>query len=246
MVLNVFGGELVGLSYVKVENINPQVWFQCPRLQSLRIVGSCTLAIPPEISAHSKERFLPNLKKLESDICLENLSQLFQEKSSYICLIIYCCHVALKESEWLLIPKLWPNIENLSIGQSNGLTMDTADHIFPMFRRLRELTLPRGMLWSKNERDASFCLKEKLAELKVALKFKSSEWSICSVLSHDEKYELSSQESVDSHYGYKSEINYFDIPNHMADDWNPDYDVDEDWDDVHDHSLSDDDVMIWP
>ena len=138
----------------------------CTKLKSLRILYSSSLANQQTPPPSLVEHFLPCLKNLESDICLKNMSALFEAKESYTHLSIACCHLVSKESEWNHIPKLWPFVQILKIQESRGLNVNLASHIFLRFHHLKSLGLRKAMICKGNtaEKDiALYQLKKKLA-----------------------------------------------------------------------------------
>ena len=154
-----FQEEIVELAYASIENINLHDLTPCVKLESLRILFDSTISSLPELALPLAESYLPNLKKLESEICLGNWSLLFQEKSSYTHLVLDCCHVATKASEWPRILKMWPHVQTLRIRRSSGLDMSMADTIFHQFSKLKELSLSDARLYCKKEREAFFTLQ---------------------------------------------------------------------------------------
>jgi len=182
-VLELFQEEIVELAYASIENINLHDLTPCVKLESLRILFDSTISSLPELALPLAESYLPNLKKLESEICLGNWSLLFQEKSSYTHLVLDCCHVATKASEWPRILKMWPYVQTLRIRRSSGLDMSMADTIFHQFSKLKELSLSDARLYCKKEREAFFTLQVKLSQRKVNLRFERSTSNVnCTLL----------------------------------------------------------------
>ena len=243
----------------------------CTELEVLRIFFSSTLLLPnenPEEKYFPPGAFLPKLNRLESDICLgSRFSHLFEEKSSLTYLDLECSHVGTKASNisnWKEITKYWQRIHTLHIRQCTGLTMAGTKSLSLQLTKLKELSLPSGMLNSKDERAISYDLMDYFnkGHLKIRLKYERSQTSLvcpyqdqnCPYETSDE--ELSSGDSDESSHGdgennvvgfdagdvYGGWLEEIDDFNDDVDDFFDEYDNDED---VDGGSFDDDDQDVW-
>ena len=234
----------------------------CTELEVLRIFFSSTLLLPnenPEEKYFPPGAFLPKLNRLESDICLgSRFSHLFEEKSSLTYLDLECSHVGTKASNisnWKEITKYWQRIHTLHIRQCTGLTMAGTKSLSLQMTKLKELSLPSGMLNSKDERAISYDLMDYFnkGHLKIRLKYERSQTSLvcpyqdqnCPYETSDE--ELSSGDSDESSHGDgENNVVGFDAGDvyggwlEEIDDFNDDVD-----EDVDGGSFDDDDQDVW-
>ena len=178
-VIQALGKNLISLTLADCQNVDLLDLLDCPSIETLRLLMSCTLIArqPASPISGDPESFLPNLKTLESEICLKNFSPVLQEKSSLTNMNVECCHIGASSStEWSKIAKLWPRMESLEMRRVSGLDVNMAERIFPAFGKLKKLALPHWMIYSKEERLASHLLKEKLESTgrisKISLSFK--------------------------------------------------------------------------
>jgi hypothetical protein len=251
------GPQLSLLTFVSCELIDVTDLIQCTELEVLRIFFSCTLLLPienPEEKYFPPGTFLPKLSHLESDICLRlRYSHLFEEKSTLTYLDLECSHVGTKASNisnWNEITKNWQRIHTLHIRQCTGLTMAGIKTLSHHLTKLKELSLPSGMLNSKNEREISYDLVDYFNKgpLKIRLKYERSQSSLvcpyqdqnCPYETSDE--ELNSGDSDESSHGdngvgfddardvYGGWMEEIDVFNEDVDDFFDEYDDDEDVD----------------
>ena len=251
------GAQLSLLTFVSCELIDVTDLISCTELEMLRFFFSSTLFLPsenPEEKYFPPEEFLPKLKRLESDICLRSrYSHLFEEKSTLTYLDLECCHVGTKASNisnWNEITKCWQRIHTLRIRQCTGLTMAGTKTLTQQLTKLKELSLPSGMLNSKDEREISYDLMNYFnkGSQKIRLKFERSQSSlVCSYQDQNCPYETSDEElssgdessqgfgisksvdfdARDGNGGWMEEIDVF---NEDIDDFLDEYDDDEDVD----------------
>ena len=234
--IEIFGKELLSLTLAGCENVDPLEFYNCPRLETLKLLLSTTLL--PKLELHplpfSTETFLPNLKTLESDICLGVFSPLFQEKASLINISVECCHVATQATDWqpMRIVKMWPRVQNFRMRRASGLNMSTADIVFSMFGNLKNLGLPHWMLYQKDERMESYLLKEKFESRKVTLTFERPTTDTqCSLFSKEHLWEISDSDGESSVSGGAK---FIDFEADVGVDWGDDYDDSyEDYDDFN-------------
>ena len=201
----------MGCELIDVADLVP-----CMKLEVLRIFLSSSLLLPsenPEEKYFPSGPFLPKLNRLESDICLSSrYSHLFEEKDSLTYLDLECCHVGTKASNisnWNEMKKYWQRLHTLRIRQCTGLTMAGTKSLSLQLTKLKELSLPRWMLNSKDERNISYDLMDYFNKrpLKIHLKFESSKSLLVCPYQDYEDYEdsdeeISSSDSDDSsNYG---------------------------------------------
>jgi len=101
-ILELFGAELQHLDFKGCHRIKLADLALCHQLQDLRIISSKLhpplTFIPQQIDDSTVEAatFLPQLKSLESNVCLGHHSRLFEEKSTLVRLVLNCSHVDIK------------------------------------------------------------------------------------------------------------------------------------------------------
>ena len=181
------GPQLSQLTFVDCKRIDFVELLSCTELEVLRIFLSSSLLLPsenPEEKYFPSGPFLPKLNRLESDICLgSRYSHLFEEKDSLTYLDLACCHVGTKASNisnWNEMTKYWQRLHTLHIRQCTGLTMAGTKSLSLQLTKLKELSLPRWMLNSKDERNISYDLKDYFNKgpLKIHFKFESTKSSL--------------------------------------------------------------------
>lgn len=237
-VLTSIGAQLLHVTFVSCESIEIADLSPCTQLEVLRIFFSSSLLKDENESKtySDSETFLPKLDRLESDICLGEISRIFEEKSSMTHLDLECCHVNTKANamNWNDIVKCWQRIHTLRIRRCTGLNMAMAESLSLQMPKLRELTLPSLMLNCKGEREMSFELMDYFSRrpLKIRLKFERSQSSIecpyqlpgCAYETSEEEQELSNDSDESSHHnrGHHLGFDTFEIDHG---DWVDDIDV---------------------
>ena len=146
------GGQFTRLSLVGVsaEHISIDDLKFCTRLEELDIPG---LFVPTQIEPLDQlmkeiDTFLPNLKKFKSSSCLGVYSFLFEQKKSLTHLDLHCSHISTIASKlnWMQISYLWENLQELSIGSTAKLSLNSLFVIVPRLRKLKSLTFSNQML----------------------------------------------------------------------------------------------------
>ena len=91
------------------------------------------------------ENFLPRLKKLSVDSCLGNWSRLFEcPRPSLTSLYLACPHFGIVDRSpfnWIDIPRLFPNLQELHFDKGAGLSLDILREFVPQLKHLKTLTL---------------------------------------------------------------------------------------------------------
>jgi hypothetical protein len=247
-VIEIFGKELLSLTLAGCENVDPLEFLNCPRLETLKLLLSTTLLpdLEPKMELHplpfSTETFLPNLKTLESDICLGVFSPFFQEKASLINISIECCHVATQAIEWqpMRIAKMWPRVQNFRMRRASGLNMSTADDVFSLFGNLKTLGLPHWMLYQKEERKESYLLKEKFESRKITLTFERPTTDAqCYLFANEYQWENSDSDGESSVSGGAK---FIDFEADVGVDWG---DYDDSYEDYDDFDTTSDESSNW-
>ena len=95
-ILSVFGPHLKHLTLESCKEINLQDLMPCLQLETLCLQMKSTLDLEESDPISEPESFLPQLKSLESDICLGALSHLFEEKPDLTRVVLNCYHVGIK------------------------------------------------------------------------------------------------------------------------------------------------------
>lgn len=92
-ILQVFAPTLKHVTFNSCKNIDILDLIPCVQLKTLRILKSSSLAVtkmdPGRLSSSS---FLPNLKSIESDICLDCCTLLLEGKSELVHVVLNCWH----------------------------------------------------------------------------------------------------------------------------------------------------------
>lgn len=259
IVLSSIGSRLQQVTFVSCESISLENLEHCTQLKTLQIYYDSSLGMSkdqPEKYLHNPE-FLPMLNRVESDICLGNMSQVFEEKATLTHLDLDCCHISTKSSlsNWNNISQHWQRIHTLRIRRSTGLSLKMAKTICHQLPKLKELTLPSWTLNSKSEREESYDLMDYLKNgaIKLSLKFERSQSSQeCPFQvqpepyeSSDEEIESDSDDSYHLHRGIPTRFQSDDLYDDVYEGWldaHGDYDESDfdDYDDFLDDPNADD------
>lgn len=251
-VLSSIGPQLLHVTFVSCVSIEIADLFPCTQLEVLRIFFSSSLTKDENLNESDFDTFLPKLDRLESDICLGEISRIFEEKLSMTHLELECCHVNTKASSmnWNDIVKCWQRIHTLRIRRCTGLNMAMTKTLSLQMPKLKELSLPSLMLNSKDEREMSFELMDYFnkRQLKIRLKFDRTQSSIecpyqvpgCAYETSDE--ELSNESEESSHHNREHQLGFdvFGLENEWVDDIDVFVDsADDDFDDGDDFDADD-------
>lgn len=165
--MNEFGHRLIGV-YFSACQVNASCLLKCSRLVELEIGGECSLdsfeAVP--------ETFLPILKKIQSDICLREMSASFLNKSTLTEIRLECFNLVTEADDWSSIKKLWPQLESFSIAKCKGLGCRSVERIFSSFRQLKTLALPKSILEAEQDLRFGSSLAGEFKTRNVDLTFK--------------------------------------------------------------------------
>ena len=156
LVLATLGGRLQELGFDGFDTVNISHLIPCVNLENLLI--DCRIAVTETEGLIRPDVFLPNLKKLQVESCLNSLSRRLMEtpRPSLKQLSLTCAHFGIQAAsgiQWEDVPDLWPNIQELSFRSSQGLTMDTLCDIIPRFNDLQKLKFPFKMFRQPSEEE---------------------------------------------------------------------------------------------
>ncbi len=99
-ILKVFGSELKELKISTRCELSVLNLLACPKLEILHLDHFCTLLEPNKTDPPlSQSTFLPQIKELNSEICLGSWSHLLLNKASLVNISLRCCHIGCKEEE---------------------------------------------------------------------------------------------------------------------------------------------------
>lgn len=158
----------------------------CPVLESLLITKSCSLDVKQNGFSLKTNEYLPQLKSVESDICLSGWSRFFEGKTTLTRIVLYCCHIgtgvrtslsmfleliynshlylqASSHSDWSNVPNMWPLVEELKVKQCAGLTVGMLADIISRLSKLKEIAIPGRIRYKERNRQLSFDIVEKFS-----------------------------------------------------------------------------------
>ena len=165
------GNQLLTLEHFSSNEINVATeLLHCSRLEQLEFLSNMSNISPVTAVTASlsiqPEMFLPNLKSLSmsfQQFCLGNTSRLFESRRPALkCLELYCSHIGIPSlsrwNNWEDIPMLRPNIEQLSIQFSSGLTVGKLREILPRIKSLKVLVLEHGP-WNHTDQEEALAIE---------------------------------------------------------------------------------------
>ena len=150
-VLSVLGSQLIKLDISLTYNFNANIdvfsgLLYCSQLEELSILPyAVSLASQAHIEFLSTENFLPRLKRLEVSSCIGVWSRLFEcHRPALTSLYLACPHFGMVDRssfDWIDIPQLFPNLQELHIDKGEGLSLDILREFVPQLKHLKTLTL---------------------------------------------------------------------------------------------------------
>lgn len=171
-VIDCIGCNLLEIKFISCLAINLTSLPIHRQLESLQIHGDCTLADDGVGGAARSEHQLTNLRTLESHVCLKKYAYLFKENRHLVNLSVPCFHLVDRADHWPRVVRLWPNIQKLSLGRCQYLTVDAIGRIFTKFSQLKELTFSNWIIDTQEELEASWMLQEQFrTEHRIQLVF---------------------------------------------------------------------------
>ncbi len=92
-ILNAFGPHLQHLEFNECHELNLADLVVCPLLESLHITKWNTLDGKQYGFSFTTSEFLPQLKSVESGICLSGCWRYFEGITTLTRIVLYCCHI---------------------------------------------------------------------------------------------------------------------------------------------------------
>lgn len=136
-------------------HIDLSVLAPCTGLEELEINSLFKITSMPILNGE----FLPNLRKLSSNQCLNEFGPTFETfRPSLTEVRLHCAHFGCDQQvsgcNWEDLPQLWPNLEHFTLMQYNeDLTSSKASQIFPQLKKLKSLSLSIEKKYDRLERD---------------------------------------------------------------------------------------------
>ena len=146
--LETFGSKLLKLKLHFCRDVHPLLLRSCSRLETLELISECSfvegIAIPPG-------SFLPNLKKMRSEVCLGEYAECFLRKPSLVDVELLCFSLLTTSEQWQTIRDMWPQLECFRFHYGKGLTQDVVRDAFSRYCRLKRLAMPKDIFCGRSE-----------------------------------------------------------------------------------------------
>jgi hypothetical protein len=158
VILSTIGSQLLSIEFNRCSDIDLKIEvLPCSKLESLVIDKYSKLlkqsgSLPIDCGPSSS--FLPCLKKLHLEICMRQFSSLFETERPLLTDASLCClHFgylplgiarATGSADWEDFPKVWPNLEMLSIALV-GFSLPNLLNVAPRLKSLKRITTKKSI-----------------------------------------------------------------------------------------------------